>query len=145
MSKVTARWVPKLLSKEPKRERFRVSKGLLSRYKEEEDFLDRIVTGDEIWFIIMNKRTKLNRSSGRCDETVPIKTMAAIDDLGFECLPHPPYSPDLAPSDYWLFGEMKRFEDFKWLEYEIKQWEKGPLKNSIPLGWKSYQNDGNDV
>ncbi|KAI6646965.1 Transposase [Oopsacas minuta] len=57
------------------------------------------------------------------------KTMAAIDDLRFECLPHPPYSPDLAPSDYWLFGEMrrplrgKRFEDFKLLEYEIKQCE----------------------
>ncbi|KAI6655367.1 hypothetical protein LOD99_2202 [Oopsacas minuta] len=50
------------------------------------------------------------------------KTMAAIDDLGFECLPHPPYSPDLAPNDCWLFGEMKRplrgkrFEDFKRLE-----------------------------
>ncbi|KAI6658206.1 hypothetical protein LOD99_15475 [Oopsacas minuta] len=36
---------------------------------------------------------------------VSSKTMAAIDDLGFECLAHPPYSPDLAPSDYWLFGE----------------------------------------
>ncbi|KAI6656198.1 hypothetical protein LOD99_1531 [Oopsacas minuta] len=69
--------------------------------------------------------------------------MAAIDDLGFECLPHPPYSPDLAPSYYWLFGEMKRpfrevrFEGFKRLEYEIQQWEKGTPKNSIPLGWKS--------
>ncbi|KAI6659507.1 Kinesin-like protein KIF14 [Oopsacas minuta] len=77
--------------------------------------------------------------------------MAAIDDLGFECLPHLQYSSDLAPSDYWLFGELKRplrwkrFEDFKRLEYEIKQWEKGPLKNSVPLGWKSYPNDRNDL
>ena len=23
-------------------------------------------------------------------------------------MPHPPYSPDLAPSDYWLFGTLKR-------------------------------------
>jgi histone-lysine N-methyltransferase SETMAR len=22
-------------------------------------------------------------------------------------LPHPPYSPDLAPSDFWLFGHVK--------------------------------------
>jgi hypothetical protein len=22
-------------------------------------------------------------------------------------LPHPPYSPDLAPSDFWLFGHLK--------------------------------------
>ncbi|KAI6653920.1 Histone-lysine N-methyltransferase SETMAR-like [Oopsacas minuta] len=82
---------------------------------------------------------------------VSSKTMIAIDDLGFECLPHPPYSPDLAPSDYWLFGEMKsplrgrRFEDFERLEYEIKQCESGTSKSSMPLGWKSCQNDGNDV
>jgi histone-lysine N-methyltransferase SETMAR len=22
-------------------------------------------------------------------------------------VPHPPYSPDLAPSDFWLFGDVK--------------------------------------
>ncbi|CAO4378709.1 unnamed protein product [Caenorhabditis nigoni] len=27
---------------------------------------------------------------------------------GWNLLPHPPYSPDLAPSDYWLFGDMTR-------------------------------------
>jgi hypothetical protein len=31
----------------------------------------------------------------------------AIKDLGFQILPHPAYSPDLAPSDYWLFAKMK--------------------------------------
>ncbi|KAI6655685.1 Histone-lysine N-methyltransferase SETMAR-like [Oopsacas minuta] len=80
---------------------------------------------------------------------VSSKTIAGIDDLGFECLPHPPYCPDFAPSDYWLFGEMKRplggkrFEDFKWLEYEIKQWEKGIPKEfyttgleKLPERWK---------
>ncbi|KAI6656057.1 hypothetical protein LOD99_1791 [Oopsacas minuta] len=128
MLKGTARWVPKLLSKEQKRERVRVSKELLSRYKAEEDFLDRIVTGDETWFHYYESESKTqSKQWKRCDELVPIKTIAAIDDLGFEFFPHPPYSPDLAPSDYWLFGEMKRplrgkrFEDFKQLEYEIKQ------------------------
>ena len=28
--------------------------------------------------------------------------------LGFQCLDHPPYSPDLAPSDYHLFLGLKR-------------------------------------
>jgi histone-lysine N-methyltransferase SETMAR len=28
---------------------------------------------------------------------------AAIQELDLEILPHPPYSPDLAPSDYHLF------------------------------------------
>ena len=29
-------------------------------------------------------------------------------ELNFELLPHPPYSPDLAPSDYWLFADLKK-------------------------------------
>jgi hypothetical protein len=33
--------------------------------------------------------------------------VTAIQDLHFECLPHPPYSPDVAPSDYHMFGPLK--------------------------------------
>ena len=35
-------------------------------------------------------------------------TVATITDLHFECLPHPPYSPDLAPSDFHMFGPLKK-------------------------------------
>ena len=28
--------------------------------------------------------------------------------LGFQCLDHPPYSPDVAPSDYHLFSGLKK-------------------------------------
>ena len=38
-----------------------------------------------------------------------LKTMAKLYELGFELLPHPPYSPDLAPSDYWLFAQLKKW------------------------------------
>jgi len=31
-----------------------------------------------------------------------------LDYLGFVCLDHPPYSPDLAPSDYHLFPGLKK-------------------------------------
>ena len=34
--------------------------------------------------------------------------MAAINECGFELLEHPPYSPDLAPSDYYLFPKLKK-------------------------------------
>lgn len=34
--------------------------------------------------------------------------MQKIRDLGFELLEHPPYSPDLAPSDYHLFPQLKK-------------------------------------
>jgi histone-lysine N-methyltransferase SETMAR len=35
-------------------------------------------------------------------------TVATIQDLSFECLPHPSYSPDLAPSDFHFFGPHKK-------------------------------------
>jgi len=38
--------------------------------------------------------------------TASIATSAATE-CGYELLPHPPYSPDLAPSDFYLFPEMK--------------------------------------
>ncbi|GFW24436.1 mariner transposase [Trichonephila clavipes] len=34
-------------------------------------------------------------------------SMAKINELKFELLPHEPYSPDLAPSDYFLFPNLK--------------------------------------
>ena len=37
-----------------------------------------------------------------------MKTMAKLSELGYELLPYPPYSPDLAPSDYWLFADLKK-------------------------------------
>lgn len=36
-------------------------------------------------------------------------TMAKLNELKYELLPHPPYSPDLAPSDYYLFPNLKRW------------------------------------
>ena len=33
---------------------------------------------------------------------------AVIRTCGFEQLDHPPYSPDLAPSDYYLFANLKK-------------------------------------
>ena len=35
------------------------------------------------------------------------RTMAKIEELGWELLVHPSYSPDLAPSDFHLFGPLK--------------------------------------
>jgi len=34
-------------------------------------------------------------------------TVATIQDLSFECLPHLLHSPDLAPSDFHVFGPLK--------------------------------------
>ena len=35
--------------------------------------------------------------------------MGKLRDLHYELLEHPPYSPDLAPSDFYLFQKLKLF------------------------------------
>jgi hypothetical protein len=34
--------------------------------------------------------------------------LVQFDILGFQCLDHPPYPPDMAPSDYHLFPRLKK-------------------------------------
>jgi len=45
-------------------------------------------------------------------ENVPahraLATQKKLAYLGFQCLDHPPYSPDLSPSDYHLFPGLKK-------------------------------------
>jgi len=36
------------------------------------------------------------------------RTQNALQVIGISSLRHPPYSPDLAPSDFWLFGRIKQ-------------------------------------
>ncbi|EYC28331.1 hypothetical protein Y032_0008g97 [Ancylostoma ceylanicum] len=37
------------------------------------------------------------------------KSSEKLNDLGIELVPHPPYSPDLAPSDYHVFRSIQSF------------------------------------
>ena len=47
-----------------------------------------------------------HQDNALCDKS--IATMAKLHELYFELLLHPFYSPDLPPSDYWLFVDLKR-------------------------------------
>src|SRR5258705_13985810 len=63
-------------------------------------------------------------------------TMSNIASLGFQTIPHPPYTPDLAPSDYHLFGAMKkplrgkRFADQTALQQAVRTW-----RRNVPQQW----------
>ncbi len=51
-------------------------------------------------------------------------SQSKIEELDWKVLPHAPYSPDLAPTDYHLFRSMQhklRDEQFKNVE-EVKKW-----------------------
>lgn len=184
MSKVSARWVPKLLTPDHKRTRLLTSRDNLALFEQNPDgFLQRFVTMDETWVHHYQpeskeqskqwkrpgsptpRKAKIVRSAGKIMASIfwdakgvllldflesgktitgvyyaqllhqlreNIKTkrrgmltkgvvfhhdnapahtsavaMSAIQSCGFEILPHPPYSPDLAPSDFHLFPKMK--------------------------------------
>lgn len=216
MSRVVARWVPRLLTNDQQLERVRVCRQLLHAYRSDSGFLDRIVTGDESWFHYFEPESKRQSSMWMAgDEPSPVKarvapsagkqmatvfwdkegilliewlprgatinsnyyieilhklreaikqkrrgklsrgillqqdnarphtsqaTMAAITDLGFELLPHPPYSPDLAPSDYWLFASMKeplrgrQYSCLQALASAISQWVKSTPTDFFAAG-----------
>ena len=183
MRKISARWVPKLLSVSEKAKRVQFCQENLDFMEGENKFLSTVVTGDETWCYYYDPETKVQskqwkrsgspppvkgkrgKSAGKVMATVfwdtkgilllefmPPKTTitgttysqtlknlkqqipnlrprtktrkwrllhdnasshtsrvarAAVMECGFEELFHPPYSPDLAPSDYYLFRNLK--------------------------------------
>jgi [histone H3]-lysine36 N-dimethyltransferase SETMAR len=55
---------------------------------------------------IRRKKVRFHQDNALCHKS--IKTTAKLHELGYDLLPHPPYSPDLAPSDLILFADLKR-------------------------------------
>ena len=52
------------------------------------------------------KKVLFHQDNAPCHKT--LATMAKLNELSFVLLPHPPYSPDLASSDYYLFSDLKK-------------------------------------
>jgi histone-lysine N-methyltransferase SETMAR len=46
-------------------------------------------------------------ASRQSKATLQLQTHDAMTSLKFTVVPHPPYSPDLAPSDFWLFPKLE--------------------------------------
>ena len=184
--KLCARWVPKNLTPEHKMKRSGAALTFLQRYHDDgDDFLDRIVTGDETWISHFTPETKQQsmhwRHSGspvkkKFKQTLSVqkvmctvfwdrkgillidflprgetvnadhycetlrklrraiqnkrrgmltagvvllhdnarphtarRTAAVLTEFGWELFDHPPYSPDLAPSDFHVFLHLKKF------------------------------------
>lgn len=52
------------------------------------------------------KKTLFHQDNAPCHKSMI--TMVKLHELHIEMLPHPPYTPYLAPSDYWLFADLKK-------------------------------------
>ena len=66
--------------------------------------------------------------------------VATIQDLSFECLPHPSYFPDLAPSDFHVFGpleeamEGKSFRSDEEVQQAVHEWLHSQPKDIFSRG-----------
>ncbi|XP_048253205.1 histone-lysine N-methyltransferase SETMAR-like [Haliotis rufescens] len=98
MRKLSARWVPKCLSDDQKAT-------ITGKYYS--DLLDRLRTA-----ILAKRRGNITKGVLLQHDNARVHTcrlaVAAVKRNGFKVLPHPPYSPDLAPSDYFLFPNFKK-------------------------------------
>jgi histone-lysine N-methyltransferase SETMAR len=78
-------------------------------------------------------------------------TAATIEDLHFECLPHPPYSPDLAPSDYHMIGPLKealggkKFQSDEEIHRAVHDWLKSQPKGFFPQEFRHFVRVGEIV
>lgn len=62
--------------------------------------------------VVQKRRGKLTRGVLFLQDNAPVHTARvarqALKDTGFSEIDHPPYSPDLAPSDFFLFSNLKK-------------------------------------
>ena len=63
--------------------------------------------GDQVKMIAFEKEKNLFHQDNAPAHSF-IQAMVKLDSFGCELLPHTPCSPDLPPSDYYLFPNLKR-------------------------------------
>ncbi|PNF25411.1 hypothetical protein B7P43_G09170 [Cryptotermes secundus] len=122
--KVNARWVPRTLTDVNKMVRMQVA------------------SGKRVAFLQDNARPHT------------AKTMETLQKLKWNLLTHPPYSPDLTPSDFYLFRRLKSDLQGMWfvdIIQNVREWihhqphnffEKGI--RMLPERWKKCADSGGE-
>ncbi|UYV65404.1 hypothetical protein LAZ67_3004252 [Cordylochernes scorpioides] len=156
MRRAAAKFVPKLLNCDQKQHRMNIANEMLDSVRDDPNFLQRVITGDEAWVYGYDVETKAHSSQwgvvhheflpqGRTvnkeyylqvirnlreairqkrpdlwknknwllhHDNAPAHTSLLVRDFLAKnntlIMPQPPYSPDLAPCDFFLFPKLKR-------------------------------------
>ena len=104
---------------------------------------------DRVALKLQGKQEKVYFLHDNAKAHIAWKTRLKLLELGWTLLPHPPYSPDLAPSDYHLFRSLAHYlqgrkfdnEDALKLALETFFSQKSPAFyergiRSLPKGWR---------
>ncbi|KZC11472.1 Histone-lysine N-methyltransferase SETMAR [Dufourea novaeangliae] len=111
--KACAKWVPRMLTEDHQRQRNR-RRGMLS------------------------KGVSIFHDNAR--PHVACTTVALLQQFGWDIVTHPPYSPDLAPSDYHLFPKLKehlagtRFNNDDEVKDEVQRFLNGMAASWYDMG-----------
>ena len=125
LKKITSRWVPHVLTERNRKSRVSICRKNLRLFSKKTWRLCDVVTGDESWFYhrkidclkplvktlnqrrptLGTKNLKFHHDNAR--PHVHSNVIKYLKSKDFIMMDHPPYSPDLAPSDFWLFDYIK--------------------------------------
>ncbi|KAG5329130.1 SETMR methyltransferase, partial [Acromyrmex charruanus] len=146
---LTDRRVPRLLTVNHKRDHVTISKQCLEMFQRNPDeFLHRFITVDETWITLHSRRTvkTIDSPSKLAPKKAKSDAMAKFNEFHYELLPHPAYSPDLVPCDYFLFPNLKkwfggkRFTTREQLIAETEAYFEGLDKSYYSDGLKKLEN-----
>ena len=83
MSKVSARWVPRMLTDDQKRTQLNISRYLLSPYEDDPDaFIEPVVTQDETWVHHFDPESKMQRKQWKHPSSPPPKKFKRLHSAG---------------------------------------------------------------
>ena len=98
------------------------------------------------------ERRETRKVTSRCaippGQCACLQALTAIWNIGFELLRHPPYSPDLDPSDFCLLPKLKKF--MKWRKFvddedvtcTVSGWLRTNIRNSSTVEFGLWRNVG---
>ena len=83
MSKISARWVPRMLTDDQKRTHPHISRYLLSRYEDDpSDFIELVVSQDETWVHHFDPESKMQSKQRKHPGSYPPKKFKRVHSAG---------------------------------------------------------------